>query len=132
MTPKQWKDAMGLVRFLYTLPKKNWDMSHFSPHSFEDDIDGSLPASLKEIKRCGTACCVAGWAAARHQKVWPKYKPDSIILDVSEGTFSKFYGFSRYESKQICLRGMEMSPKEKADEVLEILNKPKYDSARLG
>ena len=129
MTKQQYKDGMRLGRLLRRVPEKNWDMTHFSPYSRYDRIlqqNAALPSSEKKAFECGTACCVGGWAAYQNRRVWERDSIGNLIIHT--GSFKRFYGISSGESERICLNRLDMSPKEKAQQVEEIIDR--Y-SARL-
>ena len=134
MKPEQWKKAMNLVRLMRRLPKKNFHMASYSPNNTKDTngLFDYAPAkhTTTEAIKCGTSCCVAGWGAIQNYEAWPKYP--SGDLDVGEGEFAEFYGFSKAESERICLGSMEFTPYQKADQIERILNTKRYTRAREG
>lgn len=118
MDSRQRKNLENLADFLDKLPRKNFDMHSFYGRdraAHKNSCKYTAPTAIK----CGTACCVAGWAAIRHRKSWPKH--DCGILDMSESIFADFFGITPSHSNQICMSGFNRTPKQKAKEIREII-----------
>ena len=132
MKPEQWKKAMQLVRLMRRLPKRNFTMWTYNPKQMLSGHRLDDPTTTKEALKCGTSCCVAGWAAIQNYRAWRKDNLFTDGLDVDSITFQEFYGFSERESHRICANGMGDSPHQKADQIERILNTKRYTRAREG
>jgi hypothetical protein len=122
---------MRLVRLMRRLPKRNLAMWTYNPkRTFRGIHEHDDPTTTTKALKCGTSCCVAGWAAIQNYETWPKGLFGQ--LSVYAGNFQEFYGFSARETNRICLGVDEESPARKADQIERILNTKRYARAREG
>lgn len=124
MNKTQARKLERLAKLLDRLPEENFDMHHFAPHTPDwewlDRDDIRDPS--QEIK-CGTACCVAGWAAIQNRKTWPS--SENGDLDVDTMAFTEFYGLKYSEAHSLCLRDFGAKPSTKAKQIRRLIAKRK-------
>lgn len=134
MDAKQEKGLLELADFLDVLPDINFHMPNWHGHAHEistgqahGESQFETPAQAME---CGTACCVAGWAALLNSDEWMErfgtetnFKLDDkpTVLHVNDYCFAKFFGIDSDASETICTSGMHYSATEKADQIRAIV-----------
>ncbi len=120
MNAVQRRRFNGLADFLSSLPKINFDMGQFNDDDTMSHTKGSTKTVASEMK-CDTACCVAGWAALRHRKLWTKmfgFCGSNMLMGYEE--FATFYGISYKDAHSICLDRFGYSARQKAAQIRRI------------
>ena len=112
MNSRQKTNLLALADLVENLPPENWDMVEMEPEGWFDNPRklGSVRAEIK----CGTACCVLGWAAIKHSRSWPRRDGE---LSIHTGSFEEFFGLSHFYTNKVCTINLEWSQKEKAEEI---------------
>ena len=113
MNTQQRKDLLSLATLLDRLPIENFDMEQFQDEVTDSHADGHDHNPDQEIS-CGTACCVAGWAAILDREWW-----DGKMID--EADFSERYGITPWQSYGICIENQHWTASQKAAEIRQLI-----------
>ncbi len=135
---------LRLATFLETLPEGNWEIRDWHGHAHEIGVglkhgDSKFETPVQAME-CGTACCVAGWAAVLNADDWlEEFGTETVelendgttretkVLRVDDCTFADFFGITLEAADYICTKGMGMSAPEKAVEIREVVSNDGYE-----
>ncbi len=124
MNRTEHKRFLSLADFIEDLPPENFRMTTWADCGTRSHFQNHDHTAQREVN-CGTSCCVAGWAAVKHRKVWARrfgferktqYSRFNV-LRVNVDNFAFFYGLQWKDSHDICLDGMRMTTDEKAEQI---------------
>ncbi len=127
MNAKQRERILELADLLERLPDENFDMGDWYGHGSALNTEHSEEPrrhTVEESIDCGTACCVACWAAVLFQDAWEEdfgtfsSSPEGSMLEVSRYNFCKFFGLDADESEALCYTAR--SQQEKAGDLREV------------
>ncbi len=132
----QEKRLIELADFLEVIPLENFHMPDWHGHAHEIGVGRKHGESTFETPvqamECGTACCVAGWAAVLNSDEWlAQFGSESVSLDddnddvevlrVDESSFADFFGITYEASERLCTSFMHYTAPEKAEQIREVV-----------
>ena len=101
-TMKQLKDLETLADSITLIPNDNFDMDEWVPYVDNWRDPSLIYKSMKEEIKCGTSCCVYGWASILFSKNGFGYQVPNQHGDVYKRAFASYFGITDDETHNIC------------------------------
>ena len=139
-TIEQVKKLGELADFMEVLPVSSLDMLRYTPYRGCYAIDPGLPKSrwystwesATTEAKCGTSCCIAGWAAMLNKDSWPMHTGANDMPNIDADSFARFFGITNQQATHICTSGImyskpnsiiksTLTPQQKATEIRSLI-----------